>query len=137
MSHILEVAQAEAARAAAGGGVYVGGYCIADQAPVRVYRQMVAVDTFGQILERRRLEREAEAAERRARDAVHIKAPTRAERIAALRGDIACAERELADLDNTQRWGRWTQEEFTRKRAPAGATIRLAAALRADMGEAL
>ena len=116
---------------------YVGVYCIADQAPVRVYREMVAVDTFGEILERRRLEREAEAAEQRARNAVHIKAPTRAERIASLRGDIARARRELADLDNTQRWGRWTQDEFARKCAPAGATINLCAALLAQMGESL
>jgi hypothetical protein len=116
---------------------YVGGYCVAGQPPVRVYRPMVAVDTFGEILARRRLEREAEAAEQRARNAVHIKAPTRSERIAALRGDIASARRELADLDNTQRWGRWTQDEFIRKCAPAGATINLCAALLAKMGESL
>ena len=36
MSHILEVAQAESARAAAGGGVYGGGYAFADQAPVLI-----------------------------------------------------------------------------------------------------
>jgi hypothetical protein len=36
MSHILEAAQAEAARAAAGGGSYGGGYCIAGQQPVIV-----------------------------------------------------------------------------------------------------
>jgi hypothetical protein len=34
MSHILEVAQAEAARAAAGGGSYGGGYAIFGQPPV-------------------------------------------------------------------------------------------------------
>lgn len=116
---------------------YVGGYCISDQAPVRVYRQMIAVDTFGQILEQRRLEREAEAAERRTRAAVRIKAPTRDERIASLRCDMARAQRELADLDNTQRWGRWTQEEFTRKCAPAGATIKLCTALLAQIEESL
>ena len=118
----------------------MNGYCIAGEQPVL----MPPVDSFaclGDIVARVKADRAAkaaaEAAEHRARAAVHIKAPTRAERIAALRGDMARAERELADLDNTQRWGRWTQDEFARKRAPAAATIQLCAALLAQMGESL
>jgi hypothetical protein len=119
----------------------MNGYAISGQPPVLL---PVPVDSFaclGDIVARVKAERAdkqaAEAAEQRARNAVHIKAPTRAERIASLRGDMASARRELADLDNTQRWGRWTQDEFARKCAPAGATINLCAALLAQMGESL
>jgi hypothetical protein len=66
-----------------------------------------------------------------------IKAPTRAERIASLRSDMARARRELADLDNTQRWGRWTQEQFIAKCAAPAATANLCMALLAQMGESL
>jgi len=52
MSHILEVAQAEHARAAAGGGVYGGGYCIAGQAPVIVSSVKAPTETDAQRADR-------------------------------------------------------------------------------------
>jgi hypothetical protein len=51
-SHILEVAQAEQARAAAGGGVYGGGYCIAGQAPVIVGSVRMTPETDAQRADR-------------------------------------------------------------------------------------
>ena len=91
---------------------YVGGYCIADQAPVRVYREMVAVDTFGQILQRRRLEREAAAVMRAAQQAAEIGPPTRAQRIASLRQDIAGREQAIRRRDIEQVWGRRTSADY-------------------------
>jgi hypothetical protein len=66
-----------------------------------------------------------------------IKAPTRAERIAALQQVMVRADRELQALDNVQTTGRWTQAEFARKCMSSRAARAEARALLADMGVAL
>lgn len=119
----------------------MNGYAISGQPPVLLPVPGDSFACLGDIVARVKAERAdkqaAEAADIRARNAVHIKAPTRSERISELQQALARARHELADLNSTQRWGRWTQEQFIAKCAAPAATANLCMALLAQMGESL
>jgi hypothetical protein len=111
------------------------GICIYGQPPVlsRPADPFGLGDIVARVKAERRAANERWLAEHNARVAPLIKAPTREERAAELRSTIYVADAALADLDNTQRWGRWTAEQYAAKCEPHRAAKAMAMALLADL----
>lgn len=114
------------------------GYCIAGQQPVFPGRQPVdmaaEIDFIAAAVKAGRAKREAELAAQRAALVAEslilfATVKTRDQVRGGWEGQLLSAQRELDRLDNTQRWGRWTQAEFDHVCAPA--RQRYAEALRA------